>query len=124
MKTISNHKGGRTRYSDETGYKSINTKVYSVWRNYLNVVDLEYYIPVEIEKDLPLPKLANGDLDVVQALYDDSNLHPSADGTKDPHKVVKDNWPSSNSETKNVTQGIKVLVPEGFRMPMSLSTAR
>ena len=52
-----------------------------------------------------MPKLSNGDPDVVKALYSDTGIYPSEDGSKDPFDVTKINQPGKNSnETKNFTQ--------------------
>jgi len=89
------------------------------------VLDLQYYLPAEtqasIEGDLDL--LPNGDYDIVEAIYDKSDLNPSSDGTKDPMKIAKVNFPDHKVTTmKNLTEEITAIVAEGMRDPLSLST--
>jgi hypothetical protein len=61
----------------------------------MDVVDLDYYLPAETELDIEssLPLLANGDYDIVASLYSTEGISPSLDGSKDPHKIAKVNWP-------------------------------
>ena len=64
-------------------------------------------MPAEEESEslADMPKLSNGDPDVVKALYSDTGIYPSEDGSKDPFNVTKINQPGKNSnETKNFTQ--------------------
>jgi len=99
--------------------------VYSVQENYLDVVDLEYYKPYKTVSDPSLPSLPNGDVDIVKELYRKSDPQPGSDGTEDPHKITKVNFPAASAGAhKNVTESIKVLAPAGFRLPFSVSTER
>lgn len=41
-----------TYISDMAGYKPCRSEVYSVQRNYLDVLDLKYYYPNEFEEEL------------------------------------------------------------------------
>lgn len=51
-----------------------------------------------------MPKLLNGDPDVVKALYTDTGIFPSEDGSRDPFKITKVNSPNINPvQTKNFT---------------------
>jgi hypothetical protein len=68
--------------------------------------------------------LANGEYDIVSALYSNQGISPSPDGSKDPHKIAKVNFPSESSSIQNLTEEIKVIVADGMRDPMSLDTAR
>jgi hypothetical protein len=36
-------------FSDFTGYKTLNTRITAVRKNFLDVVDLQYYLPAEEE---------------------------------------------------------------------------
>ena len=89
-------------------------------------MDLQYYLPAESESDVTgdLPELANGDPDVVGALYCDEGTAPSPDGTRDPFNITKVNSPPMSNVTKNLTEEIRVLIPEGLRDPLSLNTDR
>ena len=61
----------------------------------------------------------------MEAIYDKSDLSPSADGTKDPMKIAKVNFPDHKVTTmKNLTEEITAIVAEGMRDPLSLSTKR
>ena len=92
----------------------------------MDVVDLDYYLPTETEKDIEryLPLLANGDYDIVASLYSTQGTSPSLDGTKDPYSIAKVNFPLESSSIKNLTDEIKVIVAEGMRDPMSIDTKR
>lgn len=92
----------------------------------MDVVDLDYYLPAETEEDMKkfLPLLDNGDYDIVASLYSDQGISPSLDGSKDPHKIAKVNFPLESSSIKNLTDEIKVIVAEGMRDPVSLDTER
>ena len=56
-------------FSTACGYNAAEMELYGLPENYLSVVNLDYYMPVEIEADLDLPTLPNGDKDSVYALY-------------------------------------------------------
>lgn len=71
----------------------MSTGIYSISDNFLNVTNQTYFLPNEIEGDLNVQKLANGDWDYVEALYSNESIFPSADGTKDPLKLIKANFP-------------------------------
>ena len=96
--------------------------MYSVQENYLDVVDLQYYLPVHTEPAAGPPSLPNGKVDIVRAgLYGPDDPQPASDGTEDPYKITTVNFPAENAGAhKNVTESIKVLAPEGFRLPFSL----
>ena len=81
-------------FSDYTGYYSFGTGIYSLPENYLDVVNLKYFLPSEMESDLTTEtrKLANGHYDYVQMLYSNTSIAPTSDGTLDPYKVDKANW--------------------------------
>ena len=80
----------------------------------------------EIEKDLKnIPNLPGYDIpDVVKSLYSNQSIYPSADGTLDPVKINKWNFPPHNSSKSNYTKEIKMLIPEGFRYPLAIDTTR
>ena len=113
-------------FSDFAGYRDYKTTINAIRENYMNVVDLDYYLPTEIEQDIEssLPLLANGEYDIVAALYSTQGISPSLDGSKDPHKIAKVNFPLESSSIKNLTDEIKVIMAEGMRDPMSLDTNR
>jgi len=46
-----NNGGGSTRFADYAGYKSSRNNIYSVQENYLEVLDLKYYMPNELASD-------------------------------------------------------------------------
>jgi hypothetical protein len=72
-----------------------------------------------------VPELLNGDPDVISTLYSDEGLKPSIDGTRDPFKIAKVNSPDIvPTRTKNLTEEIKVLIPEGLRDPLSVSAGQ
>ena len=71
-----------------------------------------------------MPKLPNGDYDVIKALYTDTGISPNLDGTKDPYRIAKVNYPEGSSQIKNLTEEIKVILAEGLRDPLSLSTKK
>ena len=75
-------------------------------------------MPNEIEKDLVLDKLHNGDLDAVQALFSNQN-EIDYHGLKDPFNVTVS---LDGIETSNYTDQIKLIIPEGFRDALSLNT--
>lgn len=70
-------------------------------------------------KDLP-----NGEPDITWGLYNNKgNIAPTSDGSKDPKKLVITNNQTQNEKNiQNLTEGIKVLIPEGLRDPLSMST--
>ena len=80
-----------------------------------------YFLPNEIEGDLHVKKLSNGDWDYVEALYSNESISPSADGTKDPLKLIKANFPQEWFY-ENYTEQVKMLVQEGDRLPFSIDT--
>lgn len=81
-----NNGGGSTRFADYAGYKSSSNNIYSVQENYLEVLDLKYYMPNELASDYvkkmddagrTIKRLPDGSIDVIQMLYED---FPDADG--------------------------------------------
>lgn len=70
-----------------------------------------------------LPVLSNGDLDYVAALYSNISDSPTTNGSLDPHNIIKciDCSFYAHHPAPNVTEAIKLLVPEGFRDFMSLT---
>ena len=56
-------------FSDYSGYRQLRTRINAVWENYLDVVDLQYYLPAESEaditKDLKIIQNGKNDVDVV-----------------------------------------------------------
>ena len=114
-------------FSDYSGYKQLSSQTYSVPRNYLNVVDTEYYFPVEEQDDIKdeMPSLGKDKPDIMAALYSDTNIAPTPDGTLDPLEITKWNFPNPFYwEDQNVTEQIKVIIPEGLRDPLSMTTKR
>ena len=100
------------------GYNQVRTKLYGLQRNYLQVVNSEYYMPREIQSGLTLGKLDSGDFDSVEALFSNEGLDYD-DGTRDPFNITV----GYNGQTQsNFTEQIKVLAPEGFRDALSLDT--
>jgi len=79
-------KSEHVSFSDYAGYRNFKTTINSIRKNYLEVLDLEYYLPAETELDIEndLDLLPNGDYNIVEAIYDKNDIKPSADGTKDP----------------------------------------
>lgn len=75
-----------TYISTACGYNQAKTDIYAVQENYLNVIDLEYYMPSEIESGLTLPYLPNGETDSIAALFSEQNLSPY-NGNKDIHNI-------------------------------------
>lgn len=69
------------------GYNQVNTKLYGLPRNYLQVVNLNYYMPTEVQSGLGLQTLSNGDYDVVEALYSDKGLEYDSD-SRDPYNIT------------------------------------
>ncbi len=55
--------------------------------NYLDVMDINYYMPTEVESDISIPTLSNGDKDLVKALYSDEALIDYG-GNKDTYNVI------------------------------------
>ena len=82
-------------------------------------------MPNELEEDLEdsIRELKNGDYDYVEALYSNKSINSTSDGTRDPHKINKYNFPTEENKD-NITFAIKALVPEGFKDPFSLDTNR
>jgi hypothetical protein len=63
-----------TTFSDMTGYKTVNSNVHAIQRNYLQVTDLKYYMPNELDQSyiydaqaqgFEIERLANGEIDAV-----------------------------------------------------------
>ena len=76
---INNGKGS-TRFADYAGYKSPNNNIYSVQENYLDVLDLKYYMADELAADYvkkmddagrTIKRLPDGQIDVIQMLYEE-----------------------------------------------------
>jgi len=68
-----------------------------------------------------LPLLPNEKVNVVKAIYSNYFYPGSEDGSLDPSKITA--WNNRDQAyTKNFTRGIKVLLPEGLRHPLSLDT--
>jgi hypothetical protein len=114
-------------FSDFASYRDLKTTLNAIRENYLEVLDLNYYLPAEVEEDIEsiLPELPNGDPDIVEAIYSTQGTKPSIDGTKDPMKIAKVNWPDSSAGSiKNLTEEISLIVSEGLRDPLSLNTKR
>lgn len=120
-----------TLFSDMCGYKELNTNIHSIQENYLSVVNLKYYLPNEIEKELldeyqkngeEVPKTSTGFVDVVSAIYSNKSLNEQVFNDKDPHKLQVMNWPDDIPST--YLKEIKVVLPEGFRDVISLDTTR
>lgn len=80
--------------SDYSGFKNIMVEAYTVEENYLQTLSLQYYLPREIEQGLGIGDLPNGDPDPIQALYSDVGIAPNKDGSLDPEKVAKINFPN------------------------------
>jgi hypothetical protein len=52
-------------------------------------------------------------------------MTPSEDGSMDPKKIAKVNFPEKSASTlKNLTEEIRTIVAEGMRDPLSLDTTR
>ena len=78
-----NNKRDDTTFSDMTGYKTVTTNLYSISRNFLEVMNLNYYMPNELDaaaiSDLKasgkeVTYLSTGDIDPVQFLFNDEAL--------------------------------------------------
>ena len=67
------------------------------------------------------PELPNKKVNVVKAIYSNYFNPPSKDGSLDPSKITAWNK-RDQAYKKNFTEGIKVLLPEGMRHPLSLDT--
>ena len=112
------------------GYKPCRSEVYSVQRNYLNVLDLKYYYPNEFEEELleaskktndpeqKVNKLSDGQWNAMDTIYSNLTVE-SFEGDRDKGDIVVSNEPLRQGE---LLDQIKVLVPEGFRDVLSLST--
>ena len=86
-------------FSDAAGYKPSRMGIYSASRNYLDIMNLKYYMPNEFEEDLinasektedetqKVRKLSNGDWDAFDAIYSNLSLTPF-NGKADQHNIV------------------------------------
>ena len=119
-----------TVFSDYTGYKTVNTNVHAMQRNFLNVTNLNYYIPNELDQEAldrlresgqEIQYLSNGDIDPVQLLFQEQD-EAGIQKVKDPYGVAVENWPSQ--KPSQFMKKINVLVPEGYRDVLSLDTTR
>ena len=115
----------KIKFADYSGAQSISTQIYSVSENYLEVVDSDYFYPVEEEEAIKkeLPSLGRNKPDVVKALYSDTGISPTQDGTQDPYDITYRTY-TWYWGYPNITEQIKVIVPDGIRAPLSLSTKR
>lgn len=59
-------------------------------------MNLKYFLPTELESDIQNSTkiLNNGDYDYIDALYSNVSVSPSSDGTEDPFKIAKVNYPT------------------------------
>jgi len=121
-----------TVFSDFTGYKTVNTNIHAIQRNFLEVTKLKYYIPNEIEQEVidahraegeEVRLLETGDVDPVQFLFSDKALSDSEQTSSDPYGVSFENNPRSFDSLQYMKE-VKVLVPEGYRDVLSLDTSR
>ena len=86
--------------------------------NYLNVTDLEYYYPKDLQKDVPVNKTLNGGTDAVAMLYsnDQVNEYPTyPTNDTDYYNVVV----GQVNERQRFTETIKMLLPSGLRSKLS-----
>ena len=79
---------------------------------------IEFYIPSEIEEGLTLNSTSSGYQDAVEALFIDDGV-TSFEGSKDFFNLTTTAYPKT---TNNFTSAIKMIIPEGFRLAMSLDT--
>lgn len=116
-----------TRFTDASGYKDVSANFYAIQDNYLDVVDVKYYIPTEISEDYATTKkaqgekpvkLANGEIDLIDALYTQYN-ESNTWNSSDPFDV--------SSQIDNVNQTftkINIVIPEGYRNVISMNTEK
>ena len=118
-----------TAISDFSGYKTVETNVYSIQSNFLRTVMPEYYMPTQIDQnkisDLKkegiivesIPENGNEDIASLISL-DDPNEEAYQDG--DPFDVTVST--SLYEAAYTSLDNINVIVPEGFRDFLSFDT--
>ena len=119
-------------FSDVSGFKSQWTNIFSIQENFIDSIYSEYYIPNEINQELLNEAGANGKpIRMVNGKYDPGAMlysNFSQDYTdrsyqkyRDMHDIVL--FEPVHRYLRSYYKEIKMIVSEGFRDLMSLSTA-
>mmetsp|Transcript_3667 Transcript_3667/g.2739 ORF Transcript_3667/g.2739 Transcript_3667/m.2739 type:complete len:178 (+) Transcript_3667:647-1180(+) len=112
-------------FASACGFNQVPASIYSVQENYLQVVDLDYYMPTEVQDDIYVPELETGQPDMIYTLYTTDGL-TEFDGNKDIDNVITSlsQFQEAQSERffSTYTPNIKVVIPEGLRDVLSIDT--
>lgn len=93
------------------------------------MVNIDYYMPSEYEDGIQMPKLSNGEYDLISALYSNESL-TNLNGDKDYENIItslnqyqqSNRLSQQNVDYNTFTDQIKLLAPEGLRDILSLNT--
>lgn len=130
LRGVNPNKKENVKFSDMTGFKEVNTNLHAIQPNFLDTVNLKYYLPTELQDDIikeykekgePIKMLENGQIDPIQFIFSDYALEENQE-EKDPYNLSIDNFPDQ-SQSQYMKQ-IKVIIPEGYRDVLSLDTTR
>ena len=116
-------------FSDMVGYEVGVVGLHSLQENFLDVVNLKYFMLDEVSADfmrnmeenrIDIRYLRNGDIDILQTLYAELPPDDISASDRDPFDLSVHNWPQfAKSE---FTETINILMPEGFRESHALDT--
>ena len=104
-------------------FHTYDAEISAVPENFLEVADLEFYVPTDIQAGVTSNKTASGKLDAIGLLYSDEHVdeYPSypSDNT-DYYNVSVTNNPNHN---EGPTWTLKMILPSGVRHAMNALNA-
>ena len=106
---------------DNARYSEVPIEVYGLPSNYLNVTDVEYYVPTDIQSGLTHNMTSNGLIDAVGLLYSDEDIKlyptfnpecPDCWASIDYYNISVTPYPPPLNYFSNT---IKMILPSGAR---------
>ena len=108
----------------------MDTNFYGVSENFLDVTDLDYYLPNEYDTELiaamqeagvEIPRTARGDVDVIRLLYANQTTSSSKFTAYDENELTDTNYADVDAwlRASAYFDDIPVILPEGLRDVLS-----
>lgn len=112
--------GGKWRQwiSDKSQYNRYEADISCVPPNFLNVTDLAFYYPKDVQDDVKVNTTASGRPNAVAMLYSDEQVdeYPTYPGTDTDYYNVT---VGAYNGRERFTETIKILIPSGFEDKLS-----
>ena len=107
--------------SDASQYEYYEVNVKCLPKNFLKVADTTFYYPKHLQKDVPVNKTQNGQLDAVEMLYTNDSVKQYPGYPTDNTNYYNILFGNINTWRERFTGTVKVLAPSGFEPFLSAS---